>query len=145
MSLSSTAASHVDLAPLVAELEAEKALSEVRHIPARVKGPEKERAADAILRHASFIQTIRTQAKEVEAVQRQISAGLNRVHSTPASTVPSLVLSLASLFDDLRAKIAAVVAVVPEGQFWKVRGSKYSEVQMASNFTLPFPLLLTVQ
>ena len=65
-------------------------------------------------------QTIRTQAKEVETVQRQIQASLNRVHSTPAEHVPALVLSLAPLFEELRSKIRAVVDAVPDGQFWKV-------------------------
>ncbi|PWN17964.1 Translin [Microstroma glucosiphilum] len=85
------AASHVDLAPLLLELEAERALSE----------------------------TIRARAKEVDAVQRQITASLNRVHSTPAAQVTPLVLSLAPLFDQLRQRIRDVVEVVPDNQFWK--------------------------
>lgn len=85
------AASHVDLAPLLLELEAERALSE----------------------------TIRARAKEVDAVQRQITASLNRVHSTPAAQVTPLVLSLAPLFDQLRQRIRDVIEVVPENQFWK--------------------------
>lgn len=88
---SSSAASHVDLGPLLAELEAERALSE----------------------------TIRTAAKEVDSTVRALQAGLNRVHSTPASSVPSLVLSLAPTFAQLRERVQDVIAVVPDGQFWK--------------------------
>ncbi|CAO1629001.1 unnamed protein product [Parajaminaea phylloscopi] len=86
-----SSAQHVDLAPLLAELEQERALSE----------------------------TIRTKAKEVDAVQRQLQAALNRVHSTPAQQVPDLVISFAPLFVQLRQKIAEVVAEVPDNQLWK--------------------------
>lgn len=83
--------SHVDLVPLLAELEEERALSEA----------------------------IRAKAKDVDAVQRQIQAALNRVHSTQAGQVPALVLSFAPLFAQLRQRIAEVIALVPENQFWK--------------------------
>ncbi|CAO1614899.1 unnamed protein product [Jaminaea pallidilutea] len=83
--------SHADLVPLLAELEEERALSEA----------------------------IRAKAKDVDAVQRQIQAALNRVHSTQAGQVPALVLSFAPLFAQLRQRIAEVIALVPENQFWK--------------------------
>ncbi|CAO1625992.1 unnamed protein product [Sympodiomycopsis kandeliae] len=107
MSFSSGASSQVDLAPLLAELEADRALSE----------------------------EIRTNAKEVEGVQRQIQAGLNRVHSTPAESVPSLVLSLAPLFAELRSKIADVVRSVPDGAFWKFN-DLWTFTLQRSNYTV---------
>ncbi|PWN28254.1 Translin [Jaminaea rosea] len=84
-------ASHVDLVPLLAQLEEERALSE----------------------------NIRTKAKDIEAVQRQLQAGLNRVHSTPAEQVPQLVFSLSPLFTQLRSQIHSVAALVPANQFYK--------------------------
>lgn len=99
-----TALHFVDLAALLEELEQERTLSE----------------------------TIRTRAKEVDGIQRQIQAATNRVHSTPAPQVPSLILSLAPLFSQLREKIALVIEAVPENQFWKWNDCWSFSLQRAS-------------
>ncbi|PWN93188.1 Translin [Acaromyces ingoldii] len=95
----------VDFSALLAELEADRALSE----------------------------KIREQAKELDKTYRSLASVLNRVHSTPANQVrTNIVDQTVPPFEQARHDLRLLVELVPDNQFWKWNDAWSMTLQRAS-------------
>ncbi|KAF9173931.1 hypothetical protein BGX21_011275 [Mortierella sp. AD011] len=74
---------------------------------------------------------IRSAVRELDRINRNITAVLNRVHSSPKEQVPALCAQARIHFEDIQAHIKEVARIVPMNQYYKYNGLWTGPMQQA--------------
>lgn len=94
-------ATQAELARVVDEIEADRAIADVRGV--------------------SLTQRLKEHARELERAQRIVAMQLGQVHTTPADEVPGVLDQSCAAMGAVRDAVAALAADLPSGEFFKVR------------------------
>ncbi|KAF9996830.1 hypothetical protein BGZ80_006586 [Entomortierella chlamydospora] len=74
---------------------------------------------------------IRSAVRELDRINRNITAVLNRVHSSPKEQVPALCAQARIHFEDIQVHIKEVAKIVPMNQYYKYNGLWTGPMQQA--------------
>ncbi|KAG0356233.1 hypothetical protein BG005_004859 [Podila minutissima] len=80
---------------------------------------------------ATVKDNIRASVRELDRTNRNITAVLNRVHSSPKEQVPALCTQARIYFSDIQTHISDLAGMVPVNQYYKYNGLWSAPMQQA--------------